>query len=82
MVGWDGFLAHHSETMKRIDSVADIDTARAAGKIGFIIGLQNSDISWIPADVDFFYSLGQRVSQSADLQRAQHDRQRVHGTAR
>ncbi len=63
VAGWDGFLAHHSETMKRIDSVADIDTARAAGKIGFIIGLQNSEHFRTPADVDFFYSLGQRVSQ-------------------
>ncbi|MDR3699710.1 MAG: membrane dipeptidase [Candidatus Sulfopaludibacter sp.] len=63
VAGWDGFLAHHSETMKRIDSVADIDAARAAGKIGFIIGLQNSEHFRTPADVDFFYSLGQRVSQ-------------------
>jgi len=63
VAGWDGFLAHHSETMKRIDSVADIDAARAAGKIGFLIGLQNSEHFRTPADVDFFYSLGQRVSQ-------------------
>lgn len=63
VAGWDGFLAHHSETMKRIDSVADIDAARAAGKIGFIIGLQNSEHFRTTGDVDFFYSLGQRVSQ-------------------
>ena len=63
VAGWDGFLAHHSETLKRIDSVADIDAARAAGKIGFIIGLQNSEHFRTPADVDYFYSLGQRVSQ-------------------
>src|SRR5579863_7639545 len=31
---WDGFLAHHSDTLKRIDNVANIDTARASGKIG------------------------------------------------
>jgi hypothetical protein len=30
VAGWDGFLAHHSETLKRIDSAADIDAARAA----------------------------------------------------
>lgn len=42
VAGWDSFLAHHSETLKRIDSVADIDAARASGKVGFIIGLQNS----------------------------------------
>jgi len=60
---WDGFLAHHSETMKRIDTAADIDAARAAGKIGVIIGLQNSEHFRRPDDVDLFYNLGQRVSQ-------------------
>ncbi|HWC98964.1 MAG TPA: membrane dipeptidase [Candidatus Sulfopaludibacter sp.] len=60
---WDGFLAHHSDTLKRIDSAADIDAARAAGKIGVIVGLQNSEHFRTPQDVDLFYSLGQRVSQ-------------------
>jgi membrane dipeptidase len=63
VAGWDGFLAHHSDTLKRIDSVADIDAARAGGKIGVIIGLQNSEHFRTPADVDLFYRLGQRVSQ-------------------
>ncbi len=63
VAGWDSFLAHHSETLKRIDSVADIDAVHASGKIGFIIGLQNSEHFRTPADVDLFYSLGQRVSQ-------------------
>jgi membrane dipeptidase len=60
---WNSFLAHHSETLKRIDRVADIETARAAGKVGMIIGLQNSQHFRRPDDVDFFYGLGQRVSQ-------------------
>jgi membrane dipeptidase len=60
---WDGFLAHHSETMKRIDSAADIDAARASGKIGVIVGLQNSEHFRTPNDVDTFHQLGQRVSQ-------------------
>jgi membrane dipeptidase len=60
---WDGFLAHHSDTLKRIDSAADIDAARAAGKIGVIIGLQNSEHFRQPNDVDVFYAIGQRVSQ-------------------
>jgi membrane dipeptidase len=63
VAGWDGFLAHHSETLKRIDSAADIDAARASGKIGVIIGLQNSEHFRTPDDVDLFYQLGQRVSQ-------------------
>jgi membrane dipeptidase len=60
---WDGFLAHHSETMKRIDTVADIDAARAAGKIGVIIGLQNSEHFRRPDDVDLFNNLGQRMNR-------------------
>jgi membrane dipeptidase len=63
VAGWDGFLAHHSETLKRIDSAADIDSARAAGKIGVIVGLQNSEHFRTVNDVDLFYGLGQRVSQ-------------------
>ncbi len=63
VAGWDGFLAHHSETLKRIDSAADIDAARAAGKIGVIVGLQNSEHFRRLDDVDLFYGLGQRVSQ-------------------
>jgi membrane dipeptidase len=60
---WDGFLAHHSETMKRIDSATDIDAARASGKLGVIVGLQNSEHFRKLDDVDLFYNLGQRVSQ-------------------
>jgi membrane dipeptidase len=60
---WDGFLAHHSETLKRIDSAADVDAAKASGKIGVIIGLQNSEHFRRLDDVDYFYGLGQRVSQ-------------------
>lgn len=63
VAGWDGFLAHHSETLKRIDSVADIDAARAAGKIGVVVGLQNSEHFRKVDDVNLFYGLGQRVSQ-------------------
>ena len=60
---WNGFLAHHSETLKRIDRAGDIDSSRAAGKIGVIVGVQNSEHFRTPADVDLFYSLGLRVSQ-------------------
>ena len=60
---WDGFLAHHNETLKRIDTAADIDHARATGKVGVIVGLQNSEHFRRVEDVDLFYSLGLRVSQ-------------------
>ena len=61
--GWNSFLAFHNDTCKRIQSTADIDRAKASGKIGVILGLQNSEHFRAPADVKEFYDLGQRVSQ-------------------
>ena len=47
----------------RIDSAADLNRVKASGKIGVLIGLQNSEHFRNPNDVDTFHSLGQRVSQ-------------------
>lgn len=44
------------------DDAAGIDTAKRSGKIGIILGLQNSEHFRSPDDVDRFYQLGQRVS--------------------
>ena len=60
---WNGFLAYHNESCKRIQTAADIDHAKAAGQIGVIVGVQNSEHFRTPADVTEFYQLGQRVSQ-------------------
>lgn len=60
---WNGFLADRSDYFMRIDSIADIDRVKKSGKIGVILGLQNSDQFRAPADVDFFHALGQRISQ-------------------
>ena len=46
----------------RVDDAAGIDTAKRSGKIGIILGLQNSEHFRSPDDVDRFYQLGQRVS--------------------
>ena len=61
--GWNGFLANHDEHFMRIDSAADLERVKKSGKVGILLGLQNSDQFRTPADVDFFRSLGQRVSQ-------------------
>lgn len=61
--GWDGFLAHHAEHLVRVDSPASLDRVKRSGKIGVVLGLQNSEHFQRPDDVDFFYGLGQRVSQ-------------------
>jgi membrane dipeptidase len=61
--GWNGFIAGQTENFMRIDSPADFDRVKSAGKVGVLLGLQNSDHFRSPADVDFFRNLGQRVSQ-------------------
>jgi membrane dipeptidase len=63
IAGHNSFRAHHSETFKRIDSVDDFVLAKRSGRIGLLIGFQNSEHFRAPEDVLYFYGLGQRVSQ-------------------
>lgn len=60
---WDGFIANHDQTLMRVDSVADLDRVKSSGKVGVLIGVQNSEHFQSVEDVNFFHSLGQRVSQ-------------------
>jgi len=60
---WNGFLANGADYFMRIDSIADLKRVNESGKLGIILGLQNSEHFRRPDDVDFFRSLGQRVSQ-------------------
>ena len=60
---WNGFIANQGEHFMRVDSAADLDRVKKSGKIGVLLGLQNSNQFRNPDDVDFFRSLGQRVSQ-------------------
>ncbi|HEY2913252.1 MAG TPA: membrane dipeptidase, partial [Candidatus Angelobacter sp.] len=60
---WNGFLAHHSEWLMRIDSSDRLNAVKGSGKLGIILGLQNADHFRTVDDIDYFYSLGQRVSQ-------------------
>ena len=39
---WNGFLAHHDAHLLRVDEPARIDAAKDSGKIGIILGVQNS----------------------------------------
>lgn len=61
--GFNGFIAAHTDAFTRIDSVDDFARAKSAGKIGLILGVQNSEHFRTLRDVDQFYALGQRVSQ-------------------
>lgn len=60
---WNGFIAHHSDWFTRVDSVATLADLKKGGKLGILLGLQNSEHFRTLADVDFFYSIGQRISQ-------------------
>ena len=63
VTGWNFLLAAHPDKLLRIDKPADLVRAKAQGKIGIILGLQNSVHFRTLEDVDKFYKLGQRVSQ-------------------
>jgi membrane dipeptidase len=60
---WNSFLANGQDYFMRIDSVADLKRVKQSGKLGIILGVQNSEQFRRPDDVDFFRGLGQRVSQ-------------------
>jgi membrane dipeptidase len=61
--GWNAFLAAHGGEFLRIERAEDFQRVRAEGRIGILIGLQNSAHFRRVEDVDDFYQLGQRVSQ-------------------
>ena len=63
IASWDSFLANHDLWLMRVDSATDLDRLKNSGKVGVILGVQNSEHFRSPADVDYFHSLGQRVSQ-------------------
>lgn len=60
---WNGFIADRGDWFMRVDSAADLDKVKKSGKVGVILGLQNSDQFRRPDDVNFFHGIGQRVSQ-------------------
>lgn len=60
---WNAFIADRAEYFMRIDSAADLDRIKKSGRLGVLLGVQNSEQFRRPDDVDFFRGLGQRVSQ-------------------
>jgi membrane dipeptidase len=61
--GWNAFIRAHNDKFLRVDGPADVERAKAEGKIGIVIGQQNSGHFRTLDDVNRFYALGQRVSQ-------------------
>src|SRR5579863_4277195 len=63
IVGWNAFINAHAEQFQRVECVSDFERIKSLGKIGILIGQQNSEHFRTVEDVDRFYNLGQRVSQ-------------------
>ena len=61
--GYNTFLARHDNWFERVETPARLDGIKTSGKVGVMLGLQNSEQFRKVADVDYFYGLGQRVSQ-------------------
>lgn len=63
MSRYNGLIAEYSDILARVDSAADLKELKKSGKIGIILGLQNSDHFRVVDDVKLFYQMGQRISQ-------------------
>jgi membrane dipeptidase len=63
LAGWDRLLADCPAYFVRVAAAGDLDRAKAEGRVGLILGFQNSDHFQTVADVGEFARLGQRVSQ-------------------
>lgn len=60
---WGHYVQVNSYVFTGVDKVADILRAKRDGKVAVIWGMQNSDHFQKAEDVEFFFKLGQRVSQ-------------------
>ncbi len=60
---WNGFIAGYPDWLMRIGGVPDFERAHNSKKTGILLTLQDSTHFRTPADVDTFFSLGQRLSQ-------------------
>jgi membrane dipeptidase len=63
IAGWNRLLATRSDCFLRIDSARDLERTRDEGRIGILLGFQNSDHFRTVDDVAGFHALGQRLSQ-------------------
>jgi membrane dipeptidase len=59
----NGFIARHHAHFRRITSGADLAGIGGSGRMGILVGFQNSEHFRTVEDVDLFHGLGQRISQ-------------------
>ncbi|WP_244552320.1 dipeptidase [Allosphingosinicella indica] len=63
MAAWQGYCGRNPHVFSLIGSAKDLDQAKADGKAGVIMGVQNAEHFRTAKDVQTFYDLGQRCSQ-------------------
>jgi membrane dipeptidase len=63
MSGWNRLLAGCPGCFVRVDALPDMARAQKEGKLGILLGFQNSEHFRTVEDVALFHGLGQRVSQ-------------------
>jgi len=63
IAGWNRLIECRPQDFMRIGTTADLAQVKTSGKIGILIGQQNSQHFRSVEDVDRFYAMGQRVSQ-------------------
>jgi membrane dipeptidase len=63
LAAWQGFCARNAGLFRVVDTAADLDAAKAEGKVAVIMGVQNSEHFRKAEDVKAFHQLGQRCSQ-------------------
>lgn len=60
---YNSLIANRPDVFMRIDSASDLEAVHGSGKVGILIGIQNSTHFRRAEDVRLFHGLGQRVSQ-------------------
>jgi len=63
MASLNGLVAEHPDLIVRIDSADDLGAMSTSGKLGIILGIQNSEHFRTADDVKLFHWIGQRISQ-------------------
>ena len=63
LAGWNGFVARNGEVFTLVDTVDDIERAKAAKKVAVIMGLQNAEQFRQVSDVLAFRQMGLRCAQ-------------------
>jgi len=63
VAAFNSIIANRPDVFVRIDSAEDLANVHGSGRVGILIGLQDSTHFRRPSDVEAFHALGQRVSQ-------------------